>query len=201
MKYILLLLLFPFCLVSAEESYFEENGIDRTPVYFYRGGRYYSTGVLCRYPNFHIRRFAPCPYYYHHWEYRINFNTERPVNQGLIENVTNFHFESFSGDANAQSFLASYYERGLGVPMDLSKAYAWHKISAGNGNEVSRYKLEKLIPRVSPEVIEEGEKHVIVFSEQIASFKEDIEEESSLSEEIEDSMLFSQKNALSNTQP
>ena len=192
MKYILLLLLFPLYTTSAEE---------RTPVHFYRGGGYYSTGVLCRYPSFHIRRFAPCPYY-PHWEYRINFNTERPVNQGLIENVTNFHFESFSGDANAQSFLASYYERGLGVPMDLSKAYAWHKISADNGNVVSKRKLEELIERVPEEVIDEGETQVFVLYEKIESFnKEEIKKEPTLHDEIEDRMLFSQKNALSNTQP
>lgn len=196
MKYILLLLLFPFCVVSQEENS-DGYAIDRTPVHFYRGGHYYSTGVLCRYPFLHFSRLGYCPRYYHHWEYRINFKTERPVNHKLMENVAHLHFESFSGDANTQSLLANYYERGLGVPMDLSKAYAWHKISAENGHEVSQYKLEKLIEKVSPEVIEKGEKQVLVLFERIESFNtEEPEKGPTLSDEIEDSMLFSHKNAL-----
>ena len=196
MKYILLLLLFPLCAVSEEESPLEESSrIDRTPVYFYRGGPYYSRGVLCRDPYPHIRQFGHCPYY-HYWEYNIDFKTTRPENHRLRENTSNLHFESLRGDAYAQSFLASYYERGLGVPQDLSKAYAWFKISSENGNKTAQYKLDKLIER-APEIIEEGENQVVILSEKIDSFgKEEEEEPSTLNEQIEDTMLFSQKNAL-----
>lgn len=202
MKYIFLLLLLPFYVVSEEAN--PTNEID-TPVYIYRGGPYYSRGVLCRDPaGFHIRTFGPCPYYYHYLEHRFDFTTAPPSHElteklsTLKEKKDHYKFEALSGDANAQYFLASYYERGIRGPMDLSKAYAWFKISADNGHVASQRKLEDLIERIPPEVINEGEEQVFVLYEEIDSF--DLQEETKAEplpyDEIEDTMLFSQKNAL-----
>ena len=199
MKYIFLLLLFPLFVISEEENQVTTNEIDRIPVHVYRGGFYDSTAVACRYPYFHIRSFGPCPHY-SYWEYRFDF-TKRPVNNELRKKVLelrgkreNYYFESLSGDANAQYFLASYYANGISMPMDLSKAYAWFKISADNGNIVSQRKLEDLIERAPQEVIDEGENQVPLLYERIASFREDIEEPA-LSDETKDTAFFNQENA------
>ena len=193
MKYSVLLLLFFFPVFALTEG---SKSIEKeTPVYFYRGGSYSSRGVLCRYPRVHIRRFGPCPYY-PHWEYRIDFDFKRPENHELRNNIANFHLESLQEDPQAQFMLASYYERGLGLPRDLSKAYAWYKISSNNGNESAQYRLDKLVERTSSKLIERGEEQVFALYEEIESFNQ--QKKPSLSDEIEDSMLFSQKNAQRN---
>lgn len=198
MKYILLLLLFPLCAVSEEEIQVTASEIDRIPVHIYRGGFYDSTAVLCRYPSPYISRFDSCSYY-PHWGYQLNFS-RRPVDRELSRKASelerkrdHYYFESLSGDANAQYFLGSYYAYGIRMPMDLSKAYAWFRISADNGNIVSQRKLEDMIERAPQEVIEEGENLVPLLYDRIAAFIEDMKEEP----EIEDTVLVDQEDALS----
>ena len=50
------------------------------------------------------------------------------------------------------------YVNGNGVLQNYVDAYAWWVVSAANGNETSRDNMERAQVKISPTIIEKGEK-------------------------------------------
>ena len=53
--------------------------------------------------------------------------------------------------ADAQFDLAILYERGLGVPQNLTDAYRWYVIAAKTGDKESKDRVDALSSQLSPE--------------------------------------------------
>ena len=183
-KVLAFLLLFSFSSFGAGEPFVYMNSA---------GG--YSSSVLCERPWLHIRQFGPCPYY-PIWEYEVRFNFKKEENHELSRRVHNIRFEALRGDRYAQFLLAGYYERGVGVKRDLSRAYGWMKTAAENGLDIAQYKLERWQNTMSEELLERGEKQALKVEQNVFSTQSGLPEES-LPDEVESNMLFSQKRLLS----
>ena len=145
-------LLFSFSAFGGQEDFVYTNGA---------GGARYSSGVLCERPWRSIQQFGPCPYY-PVWEYRIHFDFKKEENHDLNRRVHNVRFEALRGDRYAQFLLAGYYERGVGVPRNLSRAYGWLKTAAENDLEIAQHKLERWQSTMSEDLIEKGEKQALL---------------------------------------
>ncbi|MBW6495180.1 MAG: SEL1-like repeat protein [Burkholderiaceae bacterium] len=54
-----------------------------------------------------------------------------------------------SGDVGAQCVLASMYEAGLGVPINLSRALQWYVEAARQGDVAAQFKSREISRRIS----------------------------------------------------
>ncbi len=57
------------------------------------------------------------------------------------------------GIIDAAFNLAILYERGQGVPQSLTHAFAWYSIAAGQGDAVSKARLDALVSQITPDQV------------------------------------------------
>ena len=62
------------------------------------------------------------------------------------------------GDANAQYNLGTFYDNGLGVPLDKVRAYMWFSLSAAQGRDGAAAFRDLIARRMTPAQIEEAQK-------------------------------------------
>jgi TPR repeat protein len=62
------------------------------------------------------------------------------------------------GDANAQYNLGTFYDNGLGVPLDKVRAYMWFTLSAAQGRDGAAAFRDLIARRMTPAQIEEAQK-------------------------------------------
>ena len=82
----------------------------------------------------------------------------RGVAQDYKEAVRWYRLAAEQGDAEAQGNLGFMYVNGNGVLQNYVDGYAWWVVSATNGNETSRDNMERAQGKMSPAIIEKGEK-------------------------------------------
>jgi hypothetical protein len=82
----------------------------------------------------------------------------RGVAQDDKEAVRWYRLAAEQGDAEAQGNLGFMYVNGNGVMQNYVDGYAWWVVSATNGNETSRDNMERAQGKMSPAIIEKGEK-------------------------------------------
>jgi TPR repeat protein len=61
------------------------------------------------------------------------------------------------GNANAQYNLGTFYDNGLGVPLDKVRAYMWFSLSAAQGREGAAALRDLIARRMTPAQIAEAE--------------------------------------------
>ena len=62
------------------------------------------------------------------------------------------------GNANAQYNLGTFYDNGLGVPLDKVRAYMWFSLSAAQGREGAAAFRDLIARRMTPAQIAEAQK-------------------------------------------
>ena len=62
------------------------------------------------------------------------------------------------GNANAQYDLGTFYDNGLGVPLDKVRAYMWFSLSAAQGREGAAAFRDLIARRMTPAQITEAQK-------------------------------------------
>jgi len=62
------------------------------------------------------------------------------------------------GNANAQYDLGTFYDNGLGVPLDKVRAYMWFSLSAAQGREGAAALRDLIARRMTPAQIAEAQK-------------------------------------------
>ena len=62
------------------------------------------------------------------------------------------------GNANAQYNLGTFYDNGLGVPLDKVRAYMWFSLSATQGREGAAAFRDLIARRMTPAQIAEAQK-------------------------------------------
>jgi TPR repeat protein len=62
------------------------------------------------------------------------------------------------GNANAQYNLGTFYDNGLGVPLDKVRAYMWFSLSAAQGREGAAAFRDLIARRMTPAQIAEPQK-------------------------------------------
>lgn len=62
------------------------------------------------------------------------------------------------GNANAQYDLGTFYDNGLGVPLDKVRAYMWFSLSAAQGREGAAAFRDLIARRMTPARIAEAQK-------------------------------------------
>ena len=145
------------------------------PVHFYgSGGSYLGSGIYCDgYPRPYIQRFGgPCLYHYPllEWEMRLDFrqNTENPAKKY----VDNLFSSAFLGSAKSQYILGWRYHKGKTVKQNFPKAYAWYTVADYHGHDLALSQKENLLPNMSDEEVEEGQKTASKLMEQIQKTQE-----------------------------
>jgi hypothetical protein len=71
-----------------------------------------------------------------------------------------FTLAAKKGYAPAQGMLGAYYWSGRGVTKDLKKAYFWSVLARDGNDEISRDRVETLIPRMSRDELLEVQQRV-----------------------------------------
>ena len=61
------------------------------------------------------------------------------------------------GNANAQYDLGTFYDNGLGVPLDKVRAYMWFSLSAAQGREGAAAFRDLIARRMTPAQIAEAQ--------------------------------------------
>ena len=151
---------------------FEDNSFSNPPVYIYRGGSYYSTGRYCEYPYPHIRSFGHCPYYP-----TVNFTWR--INPGKRMNaversIADLFDQAFFGKAKAQYSLGIRYHQGtMGLPKNLSEAYAWFSVALQNEHQSAQYWIDKLMDQMMANEMAEGEQKADWIQEEIIKNKQE----------------------------
>jgi TPR repeat protein len=62
------------------------------------------------------------------------------------------------GDANAQYNLGTFYDNGLGVPLEKVRAYMWFSLSAAQGRDGAAAFRDLIARRMTPAQIAEAQK-------------------------------------------
>jgi TPR repeat protein len=82
----------------------------------------------------------------------------KSLQQDYKEAVKWFRLAAEQGETNAQGNLGFMYINGYGVLQNYAEAYAWWVVSTTNGNETSRDNMKRAREKMSPAIIEKGEK-------------------------------------------
>lgn len=80
------------------------------------------------------------------------------VPQDYKEAAKWFRLAAEQGDATAQYNLGFFYATGTGVPQDYLQAYAWYNVAAAQGNKDAAASRAKLMEKMTPTQIEEGQR-------------------------------------------
>ena len=87
--------------------------------------------------------------------------------KGVAKDLTNYvvwtRKAADQGLAEAQNSIGYACETGDAGDTDLVEAYMWYQLAAKQGEPRSKVNLKRLMPRLTPEQISEGERRVLMF--------------------------------------
>ncbi len=77
--------------------------------------------------------------------------------------------QALAGSVDAQIRLAKMYDKGLGVPKDYVKAYAWYNIAASQGNAAARASRDAIEAILTSSQVDRGQQLARKLSRDIAA--------------------------------